>query len=122
MITRPESSMDTEASALRTSSYLLPRWLPWCHAILLLVTLVFWGMFIYHAEPLGYVYKRDFLCLYVGARAAAEGHSQQVYESQLQSQLTNSAILPYHRSTLLPFVYPAYVALLLAPLGEVSLV
>lgn len=114
--------METDAPVLPTSSSLLPRWLPWSHAVLLLVTLVFWGRFLYHSDPLGYVYKRDFLCLYVGARAATEGHSQQLYDSQLQWQLTSHSILPYHRSTLLPFVYPEYVALLLAPLGRVSLV
>jgi len=99
----------------------LPRWLPWAHGIILAITLVFWVVFLSKAEPLSYVYKRDFLCVYVGTRAVVSGQGSQLYDFSLQRQLTDAAISPYHRANLLPYVYPAYVAVLLAPLGKLRL-
>src|SRR5579863_10504051 len=114
--------MEIQAAAAPKTHFPLPRWLPWSHGVILAVTLSFWGMFLFKAEPLGYVYKRDFLSVYIGARTVANGMVSRLYDTQLQWELTNSAIFPYHRSTLLPFIYPAYVAVLLAPLGRLSLV
>lgn len=122
MMAQPEPRMEIANSAVRKRGSLLPPWLSWSHGILLVVTLAFWAMFLFTAEPLGYVYKRDFLCLYIGARAVAEGHGTELYNSSLQWVLTNTAIFPYHRGTLLPYIYPAYVAVLLSPLGKLSLV
>jgi hypothetical protein len=52
----------------------------------------------------------------------ADGHGPQLYDLELQRSLTNTAIVPYHRQLLLPYIYPAYVAVLLSPLGKMSLV
>jgi|SRR5579872_329535 len=112
--------IQTTASPLRHIP--VPRWLPWSHGLILALTLSFWSMFLFKAEPLGYVYKRDFLCVYIGAKAVAQGQGSHLYDKHLQRELTDLAISPYRRSTLLPFVYPAYVAILLAPLGKFSLV
>jgi hypothetical protein len=90
--------------------------------MILAITIPFWGFFLLTSDPLGYVYKRDFQSVYVGARAVAEGHGSQLYDLELQWEITNAAISPYHRSKLLPFIYPAYVAVLLSPLGKLSLV
>jgi glycosyl transferase family 87 len=114
--------MEIQAAAAPKTHFPLPRWLPWSHGLILALTVTFWGMFLFKAEPLGYVYKRDFLSVYIGARTVANGMASRLYDTQLQWELTNSAIFPYHRSTLLPFIYPAYVAVLLAPLGRLSLV
>lgn len=99
----------------------MPQWLPWAHGIVLAITLVFWIAFLSNAQPLSYVYKRDFLGVYVGTRAVVAGQSAQLYDFSLQRQLTDAAIAPYHRANLLPYVYPAYVGLLLAPLGKLNL-
>lgn len=114
--------MEIQAAAAPKTHFPLPRWLPWSHGLILALTVAFWGMFLFKAEPLGYVYKRDFLSVYIGARTVANDMASRLYDTQLQWELTNAAIFPYHRSTLLPFIYPAYVAVLLAPLGKVSLV
>lgn len=100
----------------------LPRWLPLAHAILLAMTLYFWAAFLRTSQPLGYIYKRDFLSVYVGAQAVAEGHGSQLYTVELQRNLTDTAIQPYSRRILLPYIYPAYVAVLLSPLGKLPLV
>lgn len=100
----------------------LPRWLPLAHAILLAMTLYFWAAFLWTSQPLGYIYKRDFLSVYVGAQAVAEGHGSQLYTVELQRNLTDTAIQPYSRRILLPYIYPAYVAVLLSPLGKLPLV
>ena len=57
--------MDIAQSTIAVRQSPLPRWLPWVHAILLAMTLYFWGAFLWTSEPLGYVYKRDFLSVYV---------------------------------------------------------
>ena len=114
--------METAESTVTKPPSVLPRWLPWTHGIILAITLSFWGVFLSRTEPLGYVFQRDFLCVYVGARAVAAGQGSQLYDAEVQWKYTNSAISPYHRYTLLPFVYPAYVAVLFSPLGKISLV
>lgn len=114
--------MDIAESTIAEKHSPLPRWLPLAHAILLAMTLYFWNAFLWTSEPLGYVYKRDFLSVYVGARAVAEGHGSQLYTVELQRQLTDTAILPYSRRILLPYIYPAYVAVILSPLGKLPLV
>lgn len=114
--------METQTTAAPQQPFPLPRWLPWSHGLILVLTLTFWSMFLFRIEPLGYIYKRDFLSVYVGARVVAEGMGSHLYDPEVQRKLTDSAILPYHRSTLLPFIYPAYVAVLLAPLGRISLI
>lgn len=113
--------MEIATSTAATGVGPLPRWIPWAHGIILAITLVFWVAFLSKAEPLSYVYKRDFLCVYVGTRAVVTGQGAQLYDFSLQRQLTDAAIAPYHRANLLPYVYPAYVALLLAPLGKLKL-
>ena len=113
--------MDKPESRVAEKPQLLPRWLPWLHVALLVVTLFFWGSFLWSADLHGYIYKRDFASVYVGTRAVAEGRGSQLYELETQRSLMDSAILPYHRYNLLPYIYPAYVAVLLSPLGKLSL-
>ena len=99
----------------------LPRWLPWFHAALLALTIWFWWTFLHNATLHGYVYKRDFASVYVGARAVSEGLGSQLYDLEVQRKIMDAAILPYHRKNLLPYIYPAYVAVLFSPLGAISL-
>ena len=101
---------------------LLPRWLVWSYLALLVLTMSFWLRFLVK-EPsvIAFAWNRDFSSVYVGARAVASGHSAQLYDFGLQRALMDAAILPYHRRNMLPFIYPAYVAVLLAPLGKMSL-
>src|SRR5579864_2053850 len=106
MMARPGPRMNIEHSVIRKKPSLLPPWVSWSHGILLIVTLVFWSTFLFTSDPLGYAYKRDFLSVYIGARAVAEGHGTELYNSGLQWELTNAAIAPYHRGTLLPYIYP----------------
>jgi hypothetical protein len=87
----------------------------------LAVMLSLWGAFLSRQTSLlAYSYRYDFLCGYVGARAVVTGNSGKLYDLSEQHLLSDAAIAPYQRPRLLPFVYPAYVALLLAPLGWLS--
>jgi hypothetical protein len=70
---------------------------------------------------LGYVYSRDFSSVYVGAQIVAEGRGSQLYNLEAQRRRMDADLLPYHRYILLPYVYPAYVAVLLSPLAHLSL-
>ena len=98
------------------------RWLGWSLAALLIMTVTFWGaLLLRQTSVISYAYNRDFSSVYVGARAVAEGHGAELYNLELQRRLMDAAILPYHRSNMLPFIYPAYVAVLLSPLGAISL-
>jgi hypothetical protein len=70
---------------------------------------------------LGYVYSRDFSSVYVGAQIVAEGRGAQLYNLEVQRSRMDADLLPYRRYNLLPYVYPAYVAVLLSPLAHLSL-
>jgi hypothetical protein len=96
----------------------LSRWLAWEQALLLALTMCFWGAFLVRqTSVVGFGYSRDFLGVYAGARAVATGRGPQLYDVQVQRALMDTAILPYRRGKLMPFIYPAYVALLFRPLG-----
>ncbi len=85
-----------------------------------LFTLVVLGWSLYAARQtsvLGYAYRYDFLNVYIGAKAVLAGQGTQLYDLTLQRQLTTAAIAPYTRSLLLPYTYPGYVAVALAPLA-----
>lgn len=102
--------------------FFLPRWLPLCHLSLLIVTLWSWSVVLRtQTTILGYVFKRDFSSVYVGAQIVAEGQGPQLYNLELQRRSMDADILPYRRYTLLPFIYPGYVAVLLSPLARFSL-
>jgi len=106
----------------RTKPFFLPRWLPLCHASLLALTLWFWSaLLLSQTSLLGYVYSRDFSSVYVGAQIVAEGRGAQLYNLEVQRSRMNADLLPYRRYNLLPYVYPAYVAVLLSPLAHLSL-
>lgn len=91
------------------------------YAVLLVVTLAFWFLHIAGQTSLvGYAHRTDFLAVYVGARTVATGHAAQLYDVGMQRSQMNQAIVPYHRGNLMAFVYPGYVAVLLAPLGALS--
>ncbi len=97
------------------------RLVAWTYMVGLAVMLSLWAVFLTRQTSLlDYSYRYDFLCGYVGARAVVTGNSGKLYDLSEQHLLSDAAIAPYQRSRLLPFVYPAYVALLLAPLGGLS--
>jgi hypothetical protein len=82
--------------------------------------ITFWGDFFLHqSDIVHYAYKMDFLGIYVGPRAVATGLGQGLYELPVQKAISAAAIRPYERSVM-PFVYPAYVAVVLKPLGRLS--
>jgi hypothetical protein len=94
-----------------------------CYGLLFVALLIFWTAYIAHQTSiLGYAYRTDFLGIYVGAHEAATGHAAQLYDLDLQRLTMNEAVLPYHRAPLMAFIYPAYVAVLLSPIGALSFV
>ena len=100
----------------------LPRWLVWCYLALLVMTMSVWvKAFLQEPNVMAYAWDRDFSSVFVGAQAVASGRGTQLYDLGLQRSLMDVAILPYHRRTMLPFIYPAYVAVLLSPLGKMPL-
>lgn len=96
----------------------MPLGLLLCYGLLFAAMLVFWSAYIAHQPSLlGYAYRTDFLGIYVGAHSVVSGHGSQVYDLDVQRSEMNQAVLPYHRSPLMAFIYPAYVAVLISPLG-----
>ena len=94
------------------------RWFFGSQALLLALAAWFWGAYLLRqTSVVGFGYARDFLGIYVGARAVAMGSGGKLYDLQVQRTLMAAAISPYHRGTLMPFIYPAYVAQVLQPLG-----
>ena len=69
---------------------------------------------------LAYAYRYDFVSAYIGARAVVTGQGSHLYDLDLQRRLTTAALAPYTRPLLLPYIYPGYVAVLIAPLGWLS--
>ncbi len=107
-------SVPTDAAHPHGSVLLL--WL--VYGVLLLGVLGIWLLYVDHVPSvLAYAYRYDFLSVYIGARAVVTGHGAAVYDLALQRTLTDAAIAPFTRSLLLPFIYPAYMAVALAPLG-----
>jgi hypothetical protein len=101
---------------------ILPPWLAWSYAALLVITLLFWGVNLRRESSVAsHAYSRDFLGVYIGARMVAEGHGAQIYDFEVQRKVMDAATAPYARFSLMPFVYPAFVAMLLSPLGKLSL-
>ncbi len=95
----------------------LARALRWQYAFLFIVGAVFWGSYLIHEnDALRVGYKMDFLGIYVGPRIVASGAGSQLYDLPRQTATGAAAIVPYTRSVM-PFVYPAYVAVILRPLG-----
>jgi hypothetical protein len=91
------------------------------YGILFAALLVFWTAYVAHQSGLlSYAFRTDFLGIYVGAHSVASGHGSQLYDLELQRSEMNQAVLPYHRAPLMAFIYPAYVGVLLAPLGFLS--
>jgi hypothetical protein len=98
------------------------RWLLWTQVLVLALSACFWGEYLTRRSNLtSSVAKTDFLGIYVGARAVAVGCGRQLYDLPFQHRLMDTVILPYRRGRLMPFVYPAYVAVLLQPLGTLGL-
>jgi len=91
------------------------------YGILFAALLVFWTAYVGHQSGLlAYAFRTDFLGIYVGAHSVASGDGGQLYDLELQRSEMNQAVLPYHRAPLMAFIYPAYVGVLLAPLGFLS--
>src|SRR6476660_2833282 len=91
------------------------------YGLLFALPLVGWLFFAAHqTSVLGYAYRYDFLSMFIGARAVVVGHGLHLYDLDLQRTLSAMAIAPFQRPWLLPFVYPAYDAVLLAPVGWLS--
>jgi hypothetical protein len=86
-------------------------------AFLLVVGVVFWGGYLVHEGDLLRVgYKMDFLGIYVGSQIVASGAGSQLYDLPTQAAFSAAAVEPLKRG-IMPFVYPAYVAVILKPLG-----
>jgi hypothetical protein len=116
--------MQTQKSTAATGDapQVLPRWLVWCYLALLLMTTGVWvRAFLQEPNVMAFAWDRDFSGVYVGAQMVATGRGPDLYDLELQRSRMDAAILPYHRRTMLPFVYPAYVAVLLSPLGKMPL-
>lgn len=97
-------------------------WIPASHGLLLLFLVVFWSLYVLRQPSvLGFAHQRDFVNLYIGARALATGSGRGLYDLATQHRITDAAVAPYRQTILLPFNSPAYVAVLLRPLGLVSL-
>lgn len=97
----------------------MAKWIVWEEVLLLTLTACFWGAYLQRQTSLvGFGYSRDFLGIYVGARAAATAHGAELYNLSVQRALMDDAIVPYSRPKLMPFIYPAYVALMFRPLGS----
>ena len=98
------------------------RWLIWTQVLALVLAAHLWSISLTQ-EPnvVSFAFKTDFLGVYIGTRTIAMGRGPQIYDLNLQHKLMERVIAPYHRDLLMPFVYPAYVAVLLRPLGSLSL-
>lgn len=95
----------------------LARTLRWQYAFLFVVGVVFWGGYLLHeGDALRVGYKMDFLGIYVGPRILASGQGARLYDLQTQAAVGAAVVVPLKRS-IMPFVYPAYVAVILRPLG-----
>ena len=88
------------------------------YGLLLCIAVSGWLVFALHQPSIvSLALRYDFLSLYIGARAVATGHGSQLYDLNLQRVMMNAATAPYIRPLTLPYVYPAYAALVLVPLG-----
>jgi hypothetical protein len=98
------------------------RWLIWTQELVLTLAVCLWGTYLTQ-EPnvVSFAFKTDFLGVYIGAHIEAIGREPQLYDLDLQHRVMETVISPYHRDRLMAFVYPAYVAMLLRPLGSLSL-
>jgi hypothetical protein len=65
-----------------------------------------------------FITRQDFVGIYLGARMVATGQTAQLYDLQAQFRLQEELMTPYAPLVhTLYFVYPAWIALLLAPLA-----
>jgi hypothetical protein len=95
----------------------LARPLRWEFAFLFVIGIVFWGGYLLHeGDALRLGYKADFLGIYLGPRMLASGAGPQLYDLPAQTVFSAAVVRPYKRS-IMPFVYPAYVAVIMRPLG-----
>jgi len=122
----PQGSQPQQPAPFRTlifpslGPFQLARFVRWEVAALFVIGVTFWGAFFVHQPDIvHYAYKMDFLGIYVGPRAVAAGLGSQIYELPVQKAISAEAIRPYERSVM-PFVYPAYVAVALRPLGSLT--
>jgi len=97
------------------------RWFVWFQILLLALLAVFWSGYLQQSATLAtFCMRTDFLGIYVGARGVATGHGPDLYDLREQRAIMNAAIAPNSRGSLMAFVYPAYVAVVLQPLGRLS--
>jgi hypothetical protein len=93
----------------------------WVQSLLLALLGVFWFGYLRQSSTLAtYCLRTDFLGIYVGARCVATGQGADLYNLDHQRDVMNAAIAPNRRGSLLAFVYPAYVAVVLAPFGRLE--
>ena len=120
--TSQAQATSSRASAIFPSlgPFQLARFVRWEFAVLFVLGITFWGDFFLHqSDVVHYAYRMDFLGIYVGPRAVATGLGSQLYELPVQKAISAASIRPYERSVM-PFVYPAYVAVVLKPLGMLT--
>jgi Glycosyltransferase family 87 len=94
----------------------------WVQSLVLALLIVFWVGYLRQSPTLAsYCMRTDFLGIYVGARCVAIGQGVDLYNLDRQREVMDAAIAPNRRGSLMTFVYPAYVAVILAPLGRLGL-
>jgi hypothetical protein len=100
----------------------LGAWTAACHGLLLVILAVYWGSYLAHQQSVfDFACRRDFVGVYVGARTLTLGAAARLYDLSTQRATMDAAISPLRHSVLFPFVYPGYVAVVLRPLGLLSL-
>ena len=80
-----------------------------------------WAMVVLQQGWAAYVARVDFVALYLGGRLVTEGHGGHLYDIAVQQQMQAQIIAPYRPVVPLLFEYPAWNALLLAPLALLPL-
>src|SRR5215831_18123868 len=99
----------------------LAQWIRWEVAALFAMGAIFWGVFaLRQTDAVRFTYNVDFVGILIGPRIVGAGLGSQLYDLRVQSKFSADAIQPYHRSVM-PFVYPAYVAVVLRPLAALPL-
>jgi hypothetical protein len=100
----------------------LVAWTAVCHGLLLVVLAVYWGTYLADQQSvLDFASRRDFVGLYVGPRTLTLGAAARLYDLGTQRATMDAAISPLRHDVLFAFVYPGYVAVVLRPLGLLSL-
>jgi hypothetical protein len=107
---------------LGRAGHSLRAWAAVCHGLLVVVLGAYWGTYLAHQQSVfDFACRRDFVGVYVGARTLTLGAGARLYDLGTQRATMDAAISPLRHRVLFAFVYPGYVAVVLRPLGLLSL-